>query len=335
MKSVNPGANPSSASQCGPNHVPGKTPSPGLPEVGIELLARAVERRVTEACHAGAAPRVREPVIHRGAQGRPERGVEQHGGQEGRVATREERRGGAVEHRDQIVSRRHPPWSSAARRMPRCRGARSGRGPCSPTCRRPRRPRRPTAVGRISTGPVAAPAATQDPAIDRLGPGIELPGPEQARRTDSRRTLHQRSVASRDRAAVPSSAATSSTRSISSASVRKFTMQTRSVNRPVQDGVGTEHPAVQLDPRHDPLVQRRQVGLARVGVQVGGQPRRDEPEARDRQPDRRAQLEVVPLLAPVRPGSGPAPHRGRSVARTHRARAPAARPTRAATRTRG
>ena len=75
-------------------------------------------------------------------------------------------------------------------------------------------------------------------------------------------------------------------------------MQTRSVNRPSRIALETEHPAVQLDPRHDPLVQRRQVGLARVGVQVGGQPRRHEPEARDRQADRGAQLEIGPLLDP-------------------------------------
>ena len=32
MKSESPGTNPSSASQCGPNQVPGNTPQPGLPD---------------------------------------------------------------------------------------------------------------------------------------------------------------------------------------------------------------------------------------------------------------------------------------------------------------
>ena len=88
----------------------------------------------------------------------------------------------------------------------------------------------------------------------------------------------------------PSSATTSSTASTSSASVRWLTMHARSTNRPSEHRVRDVDAAVELELGHEPLVQPRQILL------VARAARRHVAEAADRQPDRRGQLELRPLL---------------------------------------
>ena len=180
MKSVNPGANPSSASQCGPNHVPGKTPRPGLPE----CRRRSARARCRAPCPRGM-PHRRCTRVARARASIAARSADQNGvssrPRPGRPDSHREKN--AVDAPSSMAIR-----SSRTRVLPGLERHHACLDAESPVVIealvRPHVEHLVTLGGRgrrqDQHGTGGGIRATQDPAIDRLGPWIEFPGPEQA-----------------------------------------------------------------------------------------------------------------------------------------------------------
>ena len=172
-----PRANPSSASQCGTEPRPGEDPQPGLPQ-----SASNSSRGCRAPCHRGmprrrCIPRTRARIHRRAtAPSRTRYRAARRPGTPGCHPRRRPRRRRRASR--QVASARRPPWSSAAR--PRLDAEPlvmvEARPPQSKTSS-------PSAAA-ASAGSAPAVPAPADPgsaAIDRLGPGIELPGPSRRR----------------------------------------------------------------------------------------------------------------------------------------------------------